>query len=291
MSVYDASPIKRRRATAAEMEERAEFLIAYAQEHHPVTIRGLYYQAEVNGVPGIGKDEASYNKVQHQVLQLRRQGRLAYHWISDNTRWQRRPRTFDSWEDALAETARTYRRSLWQDADADVEVWIEKDALAGVLIPVTAEYDVPLMVSRGFTSETFAYEAVAAHEGSGRHLVVYALYDFDRSGQDAARSLSDKLMRFGAERDVEVQFHLLGLNLHQVQSWGLPTRPHKRTSAADKKWPHAFACELDAIPPDDLRALVRDAIEVHLPPDQLAHLKNVEQMERETMLHFIGGRA
>lgn len=288
---YPASPIKRRRATAAEMEERAEFLIAYAREHHPVTIRGLYYQAEVNGVPGIGKDAASYDKIQNQVLGLRRAGRIAYHWIADNTRWQRRPRTFDSWEDALAHTARTYRRSLWQDADADVEIWIEKDALAGVLIPVTAEYDVSLMVSRGFTSETFAYEAVAAYEGSDRPLIVYALYDFDRSGQDAARSLREKLARFGAERDVEVRFQLLGLDARQVWQWRLPTRPHKRTSAADKRWPHTFACELDAIPPDDLRDMVREAIELHLPPDQLAHLKSVEAMERQAALHFIGGRA
>ena len=148
-TLYRPSPIKRHRATADEMEERARFLIAYAREHRPVTVRGLYYQAEVARVPGIDKTENSYNKVQHQVLQLRRQGRIAYTWISDATRWQRRPRTFDNWEDALEQTARTYRRSLWQDAGVDVEIWIEKDALAGVVDDVTWEYDVPLMVSRG----------------------------------------------------------------------------------------------------------------------------------------------
>ena len=47
---YPASPIKRRRATLAEMEERGECLSAYAREHHPGTVRGLYYQAEVAGV-------------------------------------------------------------------------------------------------------------------------------------------------------------------------------------------------------------------------------------------------
>jgi hypothetical protein len=43
--VYGASPLKR--ATRAEMEERARFLIDYAEKHGPVTVRGLYYQAEV----------------------------------------------------------------------------------------------------------------------------------------------------------------------------------------------------------------------------------------------------
>jgi hypothetical protein len=70
--VYEASPIKRRRATQAEMEERAEFLIAYAEEHGPVTVRGLYYQAEVKKVPGIDKQDGAYVKVQRQVLDLRR---------------------------------------------------------------------------------------------------------------------------------------------------------------------------------------------------------------------------
>ena len=93
--INEASPIKRRRATKAEMEERAEWLIAYARDHAPVTVRGLYYQAEVAGLPGIEKDEKAYNKVQRQVLDLRRAGRMPYGWIADGTRWMRKPRTYD----------------------------------------------------------------------------------------------------------------------------------------------------------------------------------------------------
>jgi len=285
--LYPASPIKRRRATAGEMEERAQFLIAYAREHHPVTVRGLYYQCEVAGVPGIDKTENSYSKVQHQVLELRRQGRLPYRWIADATRRQRRPYTCLNMADALDDSVRTYRRSLWQDADADVEIWCEKDALAGVIDQVTMEYDVPLMVSRGFTSETFAFEAVDAYVGSGRPVMVYALYDFDRSGADAARSLKEKLYRFGMERGVIVRFNLIGLTLDQIEDWNLPTRPHKRATTADRNWPHPYACELDAIPPDDLRTLVQDAIEQHLPADELARLLRIEDLERETMREFL----
>ncbi|MBC7286134.1 hypothetical protein, partial [Hoeflea sp.] len=60
------------------MEERARFLIDYAVEHGPVSVRGLYYQAEVHEVPGIDKTESGYNKVQTQCLKLRREGRLPY---------------------------------------------------------------------------------------------------------------------------------------------------------------------------------------------------------------------
>ena len=150
MGVYAASPVKRKRATKAEMEERAEFMIAYAEAHGPVTVRQLYYQAEVAGLPSIDKTESGYGKIQRQVLSLRRAGRLAYGDIADATRWIRKPKSFNGAEDAIAATARLYRKALWTDADEYVEVWCEKDALAGVIMPVTRQYDVPLMVARGF---------------------------------------------------------------------------------------------------------------------------------------------
>jgi hypothetical protein len=154
---------------------------------------------------------------------------------------------------------------------------------------VTWEYDVSLMVSRGFTSETFAYEAVQANLGRERPYVIYALYDFDRSGADATRTLKEKLERFGQEHGVEVRFHHLGLTRSQVRDWNLSTRPHKCGSAADQRWPYPFACELDAMPPDHLRALVRDAIEQHLPSAEFFRLKRIEQAERDTLQTFLEG--
>lgn len=285
--VYQASPIKRRRATAAEMEMRAQFFIDYAQEHGPVTVRGLYYQTEVGGVPGIGKTESGYNKTQIQVLKLRRAGRMPYNQIADASRYMRRPRTFDGIQDALQQTARLYRKSLWAGSDVEVEIWLEKSALAGVIQPVTFEYDVPLMPTGGYSSETFAFEAVDELRGTGKMLVIYSLYDFDRSGKDAERSLQEKVERFGREFGVPVIFNALGLNIDQVKTMRLPTRPHKRNTPADRAWPYDFACELDAIPPDRLRQMVRSAIEWHLPQAELEALKRIERAERESLLQFV----
>jgi hypothetical protein len=77
----------------------------------------LYYQAEVNGIAGIDKTDNGYDKVQNQVLKLRREGRMSYGDIADVTRWMRKPRTFDGVEDALESTAQLYRKSLWRDAE------------------------------------------------------------------------------------------------------------------------------------------------------------------------------
>lgn len=290
LSVYQAGRIKqRRRATKSEMEGRAAFLIDYAVAHAPVTVRQLFYAATVVGL--IEKSESGYAKVQAQVLNLRREGRLPYRCIADATRYMRKAKSFDGWEDALQETARIYRKNLWLDTGIDVEIWLEKSALAGVLAPVTIEYDVPLMPTGGYTSETFAHEAVARQRGSGDVLMIYALYDFDRSGQDASRSLQEKVERFGREYDVSVLFEPLGLSEQQVTELRLPTRPAKRNTTADQRWPHAFAAELDAIPPDTIRDMVREAIERHLPAEQLAFLKQVEAEERETLMQFIGRAA
>jgi len=167
VELYEASPVKappRQRATQAEIEERARWFINYGAKHGPVTVRQLYYRAVVEGITGIEKTDSGYAKVQRQVLNLRRAKRLSYEYIADATRWMRKPHTWDSVQEALHETARLYRKSLWQDADSYFEIWVEKDALAGVIYPVTSEYDVPLMVARGFASETFCFEAIESRE-------------------------------------------------------------------------------------------------------------------------------
>jgi hypothetical protein len=299
-----AASLVNRRATKAEMEERAPFLVGYAATHGPVTVRQLYYRAEVAGLPGIDKTEGGYNKTQRQVLLLRRASRLPYRNIADLTRWMRKPNTFDSVGEALNETARLYRKALWADANAYVEVWLEKDALAGVVYPVTAEFDVPLMVARGYSSETFCFEAIEAREGDDRPYVVYYLGDFDRAGRDAAATLKEKLERFASEKEINVEFVTLAIEnddiirfdesnkqvlvrLFGVGPVWLPTRDPKRKSPADKAWPHSFAVELDAIEPDDLRTVVRTAIEHHLPPDQLRILKVAEASERELIAGLV----
>src|SRR5712692_590795 len=99
----------------------------------PMTVRQVFYQATVRDI--VEKSEAGYNKVQTDLVQMRRAGVLPYDWLADNTRWQRKPRTFDSVKEALENTARFYRKALWTDVDDYVEIWLEKDALAGVVLP------------------------------------------------------------------------------------------------------------------------------------------------------------
>ncbi len=153
------------------MEARAEALVDIVSEIAPATVRQVFYQATVRGV--IEKTEAGYAKMQRLLARLRRDGEMDYHDIADNTRWMRKPKTYSSLEEAVNHAARTYRKRLWDNTDEYVEVWLEKDALAGVIFPVTSEFDVPLMVSRGYASLSFPeqFKVLKVAEESERELL------------------------------------------------------------------------------------------------------------------------
>ena len=132
--VYGSSSVKRQRATKTEKAARLDALFAITADIEPATVRQVYYQASVRGV--VDKTEQGYKMVVSALSEMRLRGRLPWVWIADNTRWQRRPTTYNSVEDALEETAAFYRKSLWNEADVYVEIWLEKDALSGVIYPI-----------------------------------------------------------------------------------------------------------------------------------------------------------
>ena len=47
---YQTSPVKRKRATKAEMIERANFVADFTREFAPVTVRQVFYAATVNNI-------------------------------------------------------------------------------------------------------------------------------------------------------------------------------------------------------------------------------------------------
>lgn len=277
-TAYKASLIKRARSTKAEVEQRREALFNIVAQGRPMTVRQVFCQATVRGV--IEKTEAGYTKVQTDLVVMRRSGVLPYDWLADNTRWQRKPRTFNSVSDALDQTARFYRKALWADAGAYVEVWLEKDALAGVVLPVTAEFDVPLMVSRGYASLSFLHTAAEYIGSLDVPTCIYHLGDFDPSGVNAAEKIEETLREMAPHS--EINFHRIAVTRSQIEIWDLPTRPTKTSDSRSKGFGD-ISVELDAIEPNQLRRLVRHYIEVHLPPEQFAVLKAAEESERELL--------
>jgi hypothetical protein len=279
---YRASPTKRRRSTKAEVERRRDALFEIIADMRPMTVRQVFYQASVRGI--IEKTEAGYGKVQHDLVLMRRAGVLPYDWLTDATRWQRKPQTFGGVEEALTETARFYRKSLWADADSYVEVWLEKDALAGVIYPVTSTYDVPLMVARGYASLSFLHSAAEYINDLEVPAYIYHLGDFDPSGVNAGEKIEETLNDLAP--DAEIHFERIAVTPRQIEAFDLPTRPTKQTDSRSRNFGD-ISVELDAIEPAELRHIVQAAIENHLPLERLKVLQAAEQSERELIGNLV----
>jgi hypothetical protein len=133
------------------MDEIRAAITEILGEIQPATVRQVYYQLVGRGV--IAKTEAEYKSTVVRLLTaMRRAKEIPFGWIADNTRWMRKPPSFSSLGDMLVESQQLYRRATWDNQDANVEIWLEKDAFSGVLYQETAEFDVPLMVTRGYPS-------------------------------------------------------------------------------------------------------------------------------------------
>ena len=163
---YGSRPIKRVRRSKSAMGDVRDAIYEVLSEENPMTVRQVFYQLVSLGA--VDKTEAEYKQTVVRLLtEMRRDREIPFEWIADNTRWMRKPRTHDSLRSMLDFTKDTYRRALWNDQAEYVEVWLEKDALAGVLYQETQTWDVPLMVTRGYPSLSICMSR-ADHRGKGK---------------------------------------------------------------------------------------------------------------------------
>ncbi|HUK60271.1 MAG TPA: hypothetical protein VLV50_13655, partial [Stellaceae bacterium] len=231
---------------------------------NPMTVRQVFYALVVRGV--IEKTDNEYAVVVRLLGQMRDDEDIPFDWIVDNTRRVHEPLMHTSLADYLRDCVGWYRRDPWADADVNVQIWLEKDALAGVIEPVTAEYGVPLFVSRGFSSKSFLHAAAERINASGVPTYVYQFGDHDPSGTLIPRQIEDGLRQY-VENPELVHFERVAVTPEQIEEWNLPTRPTKNSKhSADFE---GDSVELDAIPADRLRRLVQECIERHITKRQL----------------------
>ena len=280
---YRTSPIKRVRRTKSELSSIRCALYDILKVGQPMSVRQVFYQAVSRGI--IDKTETEYKKTICRLLGImRREKDVPFYWLSDSTRWMRKPSSFSSLENALQNTAQYYRRDLWGNQKSYIEIWLEKDALAGIVFDVTAEWDVPLMVTRGYPSLSFLYSAAESISVEQRPCFLYYFGDHDPSGVDIPRRIEKDLRDFAP--DAEIHFKRMAVLPEQIKKYKLPTRPTKKTDTRFKNF-KGESVEVDAIPPDKLRKIVRNCIEQHIDQDQLHRMQIVEQAERATLQTII----
>lgn len=281
--VNGSSPIKRLRRKKTDMEDIRTALHKILDGDHPMTVRQVFYRAVASGI--VGKTEQEYKGTVVRLLtDMRRDGTIPFGWIADNTRWMRKPNTYSSLENMLWLTARTYRRSIWDNQDAYVEIWLEKDALAGVVMEETDPYDVPLMVTRGYPSVSYLHSAAEAIKSQGKPTYLYYLGDYDPSGLDITRNIEEGIRRYAS--DADIYFERIGITPLQIDVFKLPTRPTKKTDTRSKNF-QGESVEVDALPASYMRDIVRESIEEHIDERALEVVRAAERSERETLKQLI----
>jgi hypothetical protein len=254
-----------------------------ALEEKPITLRGLMYRVVSAGwLPST--DREHYTRLGRIMTTLRETGRVPFSWIVDNVRSTDKPSSWSGLTD-FAETVRdAYRKDFWAELPAYVHVIAEKDAIAGVVAPVTREYDVALSPIRGYVSLSFAYQIAQTWNRIIKPIFAYYLGDFDPSGFDLERDIRAKLARYCSQ---SFEWRRLALNVADFRDFNLiPLSP----KAKDRRY-HSFierhgeqCAELDALPATELRKRVRHAIEEHIPAGEWQRLQEVERLEQQTWL-------
>lgn len=266
-----------RRRTHGQMANLREGLYELLNQHHPQTVRQLFYSMVGAGL--INKTEHDYKNVAVRLCgEMREAGELPWEWITDGTRWMRKPYSYSSLKQALRITAESYRRNLWDNQNAYVEAWAEKEALAGILYEITSVYDVPLMIVKGFASKDFVHGAAMAIAARAKPASVYYFGDYDPSGLMIGEDVKAKLLRYAPK--AIIHFQRVAITAEQIRLYRLPTRPTKREGNSHAKNFRGESVELDALPVDVLLDLMRSCIEHHIDPVQMEVTK-VARDQRE----------
>lgn len=250
-------------------------------EDGQITIRHLFDRLVGLGV--IEKTEAAYKSLCAHLSKWRRTEQIPWSAFADNTRWHIWQPTFDGVADALESTVNNYRRNLWATQPYYLEVWVEKDAIAGIVADTANSFGVRVLVARGFASLSSLYSAANTFRqatDAGKTAVICHLGDYDPSGVAAGESA---LRAFRDDFRVQIEFKRIVVTLEQIHRLQLPTRPTKMADSRAKNWRGGECVELDTMPPLEIQSLVETCIVKHIDSREWTQLQVTEAMERETI--------
>jgi len=285
---------------------------SYANQGFKLTLRQLYYQFVARDL--IPNSQAEYKKLGNVISDARCAGLIDWEAIEDRTRaMQSHDGVWESPVQIIDACTRSYRKPHWDAQPWYVEVWVEKEALAGVVESMCRELKVPSFSCRGYTSQTTMYDAgrrLASAYGAGKQIKIVHLGDHDPSGIDMTRDIQERLSLFSFPRDCECEdpengcdqcmawsndafqgFHditveRIALNLDQIELYNPPPNPAKVTDSRFEAYEAEFgesSWELDALEPRVLKNLIYDSISPIIDMDRWREVDTTERRERKLL--------
>lgn len=258
--------------------EHANVIIEdYMEMGYQLTLRQLYYQFVSRDLlprewadkqTGSTNNQKSYNNLGNLISDARLAGLIDWDALEDRTR---NVRSLAHWENPreIAEAcSRQYQVDKWDNQEYRLTVWIEKDALVGVIEDVCNKYDIPFLSTRGYISQSELYTASKRFAHYYRYnkqkTILIHLSDHDPSGIDMSRDIRDRLNTFlqFIPTDI-VEINRIALTMEQVERYSPPPNPAKTTDSRFADYMVKYGSEsweLDALNPPVISSLIEDEI-------------------------------
>lgn len=263
------------------MVNSANVIIAeYQAQGFDLTLRQLYYQFVSRDL--LPNTIQSYKRLGDIVVDGRLAGLIDWDAIVDRTRNLESLAHWANPESIVEAVSEQFRIDKWARQPNRIEVWIEKEALAGVFERICEELDVPYFCCRGYTSISEMWAAGQRLKkyharGNRQKPIILHFGDHDPSGIDMTRDIVDRLEMFAG---FHIEVERLALNMNQVEQYEPPPNPAKLSDSRAASYVQAYgdeSWELDALEPTTLADLVRTAVDQYRDDDTWA-----EDEEEET---------
>lgn len=238
--------------------ETANMIIEeYKADGYDLTLRQLYYQFVARDI--IPNKQSEYNKLGTAVNNGRLAGEIDWHSIVDRTRKHESNPHWDSPSDIIEDSADQYAIDTRSDQNDYLEVWVEKDALVGVIERACEPLDIGYLSCRGYVSQSAMWRAAMRfkrQEQNGKDsTVLLHLGDHDPSGIDMTRDIQDRLYMFGSRVIVK----RIALDMEQVEKYQPPPNPARTTDSRYATYRDKYgddSWELDALDPRVITELI-----------------------------------
>ena len=239
-----------------------EIIDEYLAKGFCLTLRQLYYQFVARDL--LPNKQSEYKRLGVIINDGRLAGLIDWEAIEDRGRNVQIPSSWSRPADILDACAGQYQIDLWANQDYRVEVWIEKEALLGIISGVCQELRLPHFACKGYTSQSEMWNSghnrISEYLGQDQIPIILHLGDHDPSGLDMTRDIRERLAMFAGE---PVAVERIALNMDQVEQYGPPPNPAKTTDSRFASYVEQYgdqSWELDALNPEVLAALIEEHV-------------------------------
>jgi len=264
----------------------------------PLTVRQIYYRLVSDPYLLFTNTKQHYNSFDNILTRARERGEVdpkgdrivddTRHTWGGDTGWDSPEKFLIAYLDHFRNSWKDYDKEMWVNQEHKLEVWVEKAALARVLDQVTSPVKVLLFPHRGNPSYIKVKEAVkrlqefgaeVSGKPLGKKVCILHLTDHDPTGLKMTQELKSRLGRYGGSF---IEVRRIGLTIEQVRQFNLSPNFAK---SADRNYPeyvekYGEECwELDALPPEELQAIVKQEIESYI--DDEAWEQKEQEIEEE----------